>query len=245
MKLVDRLRTIQLARSIREKLNSVKSLSSSPHEALVREINKLGIESVIDGGANVGQFGLDLYRHGFAGSIFSFEPVLSIFNTLELTANRYSKWHTFNLGLGQETSFETINISGNAGLSSSILDMNESHLTNFPDSHTVAREKIRLTRISDEIEKLDLLPDKLAIKLDVQGFEYQALLGAGEFLNVIPVCFLELSLDTLYSGEHDYLSILNFLSEAGHEVVDLFRGITARNGALLQIDVITKQKKFR
>ena len=245
MALIESFRTIQIARSIREKLNAVKSLSSSPYDALLREMNSLAVENIIDGGANVGQFGLDLYRHGFLGTIFSFEPIHQIFNTLEKTAMKHEDWHTFNLGLGSGKSFETINVSGNAGLSSSILEMNKSHLMNFPNSGTVAQEKIELTCIKDEIKNLDLNPANLAIKLDVQGYEYQALLGAGKFLREIPICFLELSIDSLYQGEHDYLYILNFLSEAGHDVVELFRGVTAKNGALLQIDVVTKQRKFR
>jgi FkbM family methyltransferase len=240
-----RLRTIQSARSFREKINAVKSLSSSPYDALLREMSPLGVENVIDGGANVGQFGLDLYRHGFAGSIYSYEPISQIFNRLQRTSMKYQKWHTFNLGLGLRASYETINISGNAGLSSSILEMNESHLINFPSSGTVAKEKIQITNIADQIKILDLNPSNLAIKLDVQGFEYQALLGVGEFLEDIPICFLELSINSLYEGEHDYLEILKFLAHAGHDVVDLFRGVTAKNGGLLQIDIVTKQRKYR
>jgi FkbM family methyltransferase len=245
MDIFESLRTIQTARSLREKWNSVKSLNSSPHASLLREMKLLGIKNVIDGGANVGQFGLDLYRHGFAGSIFSFEPIHQIFNSLEQTAMKHRDWYAFNLGLGLESSHATINVSGNAGLSSSILEMNESHLANFPKSRIVAKEKISLTCIADQIKILNLDPTNLVIKLDVQGFEYQALLGVGEFLSDIPICFIELSINSLYHGEHDYLEVLNFLSDAGHDVVDLFRGVTAKNGALLQIDVVTKQRKFR
>jgi len=241
----ERLRTIQLVRYIREKMNAVQSLGSSPYDALLRELASLGVENVIDGGANVGQFGLDLYRHGFVGSIYSFEPISQIFNTLQQTSMKYQDWYTFNLGLGLRTSIETINVSGNDGLSSSILEMNESHLINFPSSGTVGKEKIQITSVADQIKNLDLDPRNLAIKLDVQGFEYQALLGVGEFLQDIPICFLELSINSLYMGEHDYLEILNFLADAGHDVVDLFRGVTAKNGALLQIDVVTKQRNYR
>jgi FkbM family methyltransferase len=239
----DYFRTNQGARYFRERISAVKSLRSNPHKALSRELSLLQVDCVLDGGANVGQFGLDLYRHGYEGAIYSYEPVSKIFNTLSKTAKKYPDWHCYNLGLGSQSTFGTINVSGNAGLSSSILEMKESHLFNFPSSGTIAKESIQITTIADQIRVLELNPKKLAVKLDVQGFEYQALLGIGDFLKEIPICFLELSIETLYKNEPDYLKILTFLADSGHELVDLFRGVTAKDGALLQIDVVTRQRK--
>jgi len=78
--------------------------------------------------------------------------------------------------------------------------------------------------------------------MDVQGFESEVLKGAGNLLSAIPVCYLEVSLSALYDGEFDLLEILNFLSDYGHEVIDLYRGVTSKTGELLQIDILTSSK---
>ena len=79
------------------------------------------------------------------------------------------------------------------------------------------------------------------LKLDVQGYEAEVLKGAVKSMSRIPLCFLEVSIVPLYEGEITLLPILKLLSESGHEVIDVFRGLKTKNGQLLQLDILTKQ----
>jgi FkbM family methyltransferase len=238
-----RLRTSSLARSARELLAGMGEISDTPFKSIARNLKGNQITGVIDVGANVGQFGLDIRRHGFEGLIVSYEPVQQSFGLLSQTINQHQPWKAFQLGLGATESELTINISGNAGLSSSILEMGSLHLENFPDSATVAKQDISITTIDKQLEVLGLRPQEIMLKLDVQGFEAEVLKGASQSLSKIPLCFLEVSITPLYEGEISFLPILIELSKFGHEVIDVFRGVKASDGKLLQLDILTKLSK--
>ena len=55
---------------------------------LIRSINFLKIKSIIDVGANEGQFVLRLIKKGFKGNVLSFEPVSKAYNKLLLNAKK-------------------------------------------------------------------------------------------------------------------------------------------------------------
>lgn len=237
------LRKNPLARSAREFLSRVSSSVDSPFTSIVQHLKESNVSSVFDVGANVGQFGLDIRRHGFQGQIVSYEPVKETFAVLYNTTIKHQPWKAMQLGLGATESERTINISGNAGLSSSILEMGSLHLKNFLDSKTVAKQNISISTIDKQLEVLGLQPHEIMLKLDVQGFESEVLKGATRSLPKIPFCYLEVSITPLYEGEVSFLPILIELSKFGHEVIDVFRGMKANDGRLLQLDILTKLSK--
>ena len=237
------LRSNSLARSAREFFTRIGSNGDSPFTSIVRNLEKFDVTNVIDVGANVGQFGLDIRRHGFEGQIVSYEPVKETFVSLSQTIKQHQPWKALQLGLGAAESERTINISGNAGLSSSILEMGSLHLENFPGSLTVGKQNISISTIDKQLEVLGLRPQEIMLKIDVQGFEAEVLKGASQSLSKIPLCYLEVSITPLYEGEISFLPILIELSKFGHEVIDVFRGIKAKDGRLLQLDILTKLSK--
>jgi len=232
-----------MARSAREFIIKLSSKPDTPFKSIIRNINGTNVSEVIDVGANVGQFGIDIRRHGFQGQIISFEPVQETFELLTETIEKYQPWKAIRLGLGASESEQIINVSGNAGLSSSLLEMGSVHLKNFPDSVTVSNQKVTISTLDNQLEALGLDPRTIMLKLDVQGYEAEVLRGAEKSLAKIPLCYLEVSLVPLYKGETTFLPILNFLAEAGHEVIDVFRSLKANDGKLLQIDILTKLTK--
>jgi FkbM family methyltransferase len=239
----DRLRVNAAARASREWIARIVRLGESPFKAIVREIDQANVSAVLDVGANIGQFGIDIRRYGFKGQIVSYEPVQETFSSLTQTKAKYPPWDAIQLGLGAVESTEVINVSANSGLSSSLLPMNSVHVENFPNSATISTEDIDVSTIDLQLIKLGISPESVLLKLDVQGFEANVLRGAACSLSRIPVCFLEVSILPLYEGELTILPILNLLQESGHEVIDIFRGIKAKDGQLLQLDILTKLSK--
>lgn len=234
------LRVNSHARAAREFLSRTKLIVDSPFDSIVKNLHGLNVSHVIDVGANVGQFGIDLRRHGFIGQIISYEPVQETFKSLVQTTIRHQPWTAIRLGLGSSESESIINVSGNDGLSSSLLEMGKLHLENFPTSKTVERQPIAISTIDNQLDALRLHPQEVMLKLDVQGYEAEVLRGGAKSLSRIPLCFLELSLIPLYEGEVPFLPILNELFKNGHEVIDVYRGITAKDGSLLQLDILTR-----
>ena len=240
MGIKEHLRTSSFARLVREQFSGFKACADSPFKSIIRNIEQLKLTHVIDVGANVGQFGIDIRRHGFDGEILSFEPVSQTFTLLTETIKKRQPWKALQLGLGAIESEQTINVSGNSGLSTSLLTMGSVHLVNFPESATVSSQRVTISTVDKQLEILGIDPRQIMLKLDVQGYEAEVLKGASQSLSKIPLCYLEVSMLPLYEGEITFLPILNMLSEAGHEVIDVFRGLKAKNGQLLQMDILTK-----
>lgn len=235
-----KLRTNAIARSVRERALSLKSASCSPFDSLVKNIENYKINCVVDVGANVGQFGLDIRRHGYKGELVSFEPVAESFDALLRTIKNRQPWKAFRLGLGSRESELTMNVSGNDGLSSSLLDMKSLHISNFPESKVISHQTVQISSLDIQLNKLGIDPRSLLLKIDVQGYEAEVLKGASESLTKIPLCYLEVSLQPLYVGEITLFSILSLLSISGHEVIDVYRGVQDSDGNLLQLDILTK-----
>lgn len=234
------LRRNKIARNTRDFLLRIRSTKNSPFKSIIQNLENSQVSIVIDVGANVGQFGLDMRRYGFKGQLISYEPVSQTYEILSNTAARHRPWKAIQLGLGASVGTQVINVSGNAGLSSSILKMGTLHLENFPDSATVSQQTIQVSTIDSQLNSLGLRPQEIMLKLDVQGFEAEVLKGASRSLSEIPLCYLEVSIAPLYEGEISFLPILVELSKFGHEVIDVFRGIETNDGRLLQLDILTK-----
>jgi FkbM family methyltransferase len=211
----------------------------SKFKALMKLISENEIEVVIDIGANVGQFALDLRRAGYLGDIISFEPVSKTFVTLSRNSAREKRWRVFDLAIGSRVSKEFINISNNDSLSSSFRDMNKLHLSNFPKSYFSSEELVSVSTLDRQLNILKISPAKCLLKIDVQGFERDVLAGGINSIPLIPVCFIEGSLSPLYDGEYDLRELLNKLHDLGHNLFELFPGVRAKNGKLLQVDIIS------
>lgn len=237
-----RLRLSPFFRKLKDVAMNLSKIFDSNSKSIASHFIKSGITSIMDVGANSGQFGIDMRRSGYDQLIFSFEPVTQNFHTLGKTIQSDLSWHAFNVALGSSKGSVQINISANSGLSSSILSMNSAHLENFPESKFIATEIVQVSTIDEQVRTLDIDPESAVLKVDVQGFEYEVLRGAINNLAKFKYCYLELSILPMYSGEATLLSVLNFLSSYGQHVLDVYRGVTAKNGHLLQIDVLTTSK---
>ena len=237
------LRTNFLARSFYEKTKMLEVAFSSPITSLMRQIEMMDIKYILDVGANVGQFSLDMLRYGYRGKIISFEPLNSSFEKLQRNSKKYQNWEVKKLALGDAERSEYINISGNSALSSSFLSMNDTHLNNFPTSKTIGRELVTISTLDNEIRQLDIDPAKTILKLDVQGYEARILQGCSLHLPKLASCFLEASLVQLYDDEIIFLELLNILGAADHHVIDIFRGVKGGLGNLLQVDLLTQNIK--
>lgn len=234
------LRTSRFARNIRDYAQQAK-LSPSSTKKLVSRMKELEIESVLDIGANVGQFGVDLRRHGFRGQIFSFEPIAHVAYELEKTALRNPPWEVIKSGLGAKSEFRIINVARNSALSSSFLEMLPTHLSAFPASYTEMKQEVKVSTLDEAVSDLKLNLHKSLIKIDVQGFESEVLKGGQETISKVPLCYFEASVVPLYRSELSLLDLLQEFSHLGHYLEDLFRGVVDPNGKLLQVDILTSR----
>jgi FkbM family methyltransferase len=226
-------------RNLKFKIDSFTSYRRDPFQRLNQLLSQFEQPTIVDVGANVGQFGVDLRRTGYKGRILSFEPVSDIYKTLCQTASRSNDWECFNFGFGARNETLEMNISKNDGLSSSLLKMHGNHEIFFGDATYVSKEMVRIRTIDSVFNELYIDVTQALLKLDIQGYESFALAGAVNTLKLVPYCFLEVSIMKLYEGESSILSILNQLNESNHQIIDLYPGLVTGDGKLIQVDILT------
>lgn len=193
------------------------------------------IDTVIDVGANTGQFASALRTAGFTGTIISFEPQFEAHARLVSFANSDPKWIVApRSAVGAESGEITLNISDNS-VSSSALPILDTLASSAPAARYVAQERAPVIRLDDS----DLVPadSRIFVKIDTQGFEGEVIKGASKVLARAVGIQTELSIARLYDGQPDYLDILKGLTEMGFEPWSIEPGFAdPQNHRLLQID---------
>jgi len=197
------------------------------------------IDTVVDVGANVGQYAQGLRRDvGYTKRIVSFEPLSSAFGSLSANAKSDPNWEVFNFALGNANVAQEINISGNSQ-SSSLLEMLPSHEAVAPESKYVGREVVQVRTLDSVFGDLYTPGSVVYLKIDAQGFEREVLAGARESLAHIVAVQLEMSLVQFYAGEVLFDEMCAVMRDRGFGLVALEDGYSDPVSAeLLQVDGI-------
>ena len=197
------------------------------------------IDTVLDIGANSGQFALELRDDlGYENKIISFEPLSSAYNLLYRNAKGDQNWDVFNIALGDDEEKCEINIAGNS-LSSSLLKMLPAHINSAPGSAYIDKEIIQVKTLDSIFNSLCTQTNKVYMKIDTQGFESKVLKGAENSLKQIDTVQLEMSLVPLYEGEVLFNEMCVFMSDKGYNLVAIEPVFSNPDtGQLLQLDGI-------
>lgn len=229
----------QLSRNIGYEIKQYNSTYSEA--ARLRQLlDYHNVDLVLDVGANIGQYRYFLRELGYKGRIVSFEPLAAAHARLESSSKRDKHWQIApRTAIGDRNGEISINVSANGGLSSSVLDVLDNHLSAAPSSAYIDSETVKLSRLDTVATEYIGRDGRVFLKIDVQGFEKQALAGATEILPKITGIQLELSLVPLYEGQLLYKEMIEFLEKLGFELYAVAPEFTEPNtGRLLQMDGI-------
>ena len=202
-----------------------------------RWLRRMPIRTVLDVGANTGQFA-HLARRLFPTSqIYSFEPLEDCFSEMRRAFRTDPLWRGYQCALGAVESEGLFHRSAYSP-SSSVLAMADLHREAFPQTVGGRNEQVRIHRLDDILAGVELAPDVL-VKLDVQGFEDRVLDGATSVLAKTQVVISEVSFDRLYHAQASFDDIYGRLRQAGFA----FHGTWAQllhpaDGRILQADAI-------
>ena len=142
--------------------------------------------NILDLGANIGNHTIYFASHCNVSHIYSFEPVKSTFKILKknIEINKFHNVTIFNLGASYKNENAVFEIYDN-------LNIGNSHLFGLEDNLSQKNNQIKLVKmddfLSDKLERLDF------IKIDVEDYEYKALLGLRRLLcDFSPLVFIEI-----------------------------------------------------
>ena len=182
----------------------------------------LGISTVLDIGANIGQSTITLNKLLPDAQIYAFEPIPDCFSQLEHRFNGCGNVKTINLGLGAESGEITFE-KNSYSPSSSFLKMTDTHKKAFPFTEKSEEIKVQIERLDDVVGSLEL-KEPIMAKIDVQGFEDKVIAGGQETLKRCQIVILETSFVTLYEDQplfHDIYQLMvnigfHYAGSVGH-----------------------------
>ena len=192
--------------------------------------------TVVDIGANRGQFVLVARRRLPQARVISFEPV-------PVAA---AKFRAVFAGDPQVTLHEAAigPVSGTAILhvsrrddSSSLLPITPRQVAMFPGTDEVATADVRVAPLREFVSAGEIEPPAL-LKLDVQGFELEALRGCEDLLDRFAYVYAECSYVELYEGQVLADELIAWLNERGFTLSATHNTVRDRGGRPVQADLL-------
>ncbi len=198
------------------------------------------IQTVYDIGAHVGIWTI-LTKSIFPDSkIVCFEPLAQHHVTLKANTSHFNNINIYPFALGTETGETTINIA-NRSDSSSIMDFTakQAEIFGVTMEHT---ESIRIAQLDEFIRQEQIsLPDLM--KLDIQGYELEALKGAIVCMRTCKFIILEVSFLEFYKGQPLFEEVIAFM--AAHQYKTIAFGYNTVTGSRIeQCDILFENIKL-
>jgi FkbM family methyltransferase len=202
------------------------------------------INKIFDVGANFGQFAMSLRKFSYSGEIISFEPLSSAFKQLKVNSENYKNWKPNNCAIGNENKKAIINISSNSH-SSSINDILEAHINAEQNSRYIGTEQVEMKTLDSIFNDFCSEGDRVALKIDTQGFEKNVIDGANNSLQKIILIQLEMSIIPLYKDEVLLPDMIKYLNERNFKLISIENGFSnPKTQHLLQVDGVFLNKRF-
>jgi len=203
-------------------------------DLVIKILNKLIVNKNIyfyDIGANTGYYGV-MAGHVGKGKIkcYSFEPIKEYCHCLKesINLNRLEGIvKVFNIALGNKNSKENLYLSGSGS------SLNK----DFISKKNLPKRTVEIRKLDDIIQEKNLEKPNF-IKIDVEGFEYNVLLGGERTIKEsFPILFVGI-IYSLNNGfiNKNYKQTLDLISNSGYKIFYL------DNNKLMEVKDIIKSK---
>lgn len=194
-------------------------------------------KTVLDIGANTGQFASKVRALFPSAQIYSFEPIQSVYKVLKKKFEYDLKFKAFHLGLGDSKGIVSF-FQNDFSDSSSLLLMNQLHKENFPKTANENQIEIQVDQLDNLINDLDLARPML-VKIDVQGFEDKVISGGEKVIKMANIAIIEVGFYELYQNQVLFNDVLFKMNSLGFEYKGNYEQlISPIDGRILQADAI-------
>jgi FkbM family methyltransferase len=193
--------------------------------------------TIIDVGANVGQFAIASAKFFPNTSVHSFEPLPDCVALLQKNVKRLNNIKVYPFALGDAEAEVEFHVNEHSH-SSSILPLADSHRKAFPDAQEKETISVKVSTLDDVFNSIEL-KSPILLKLDVQGYEAQTLHGGLKTLQRVDYVILEASFKPMYEGEMVFMDIVRLMEEYGFSFLRPVGWLShPKTGETLQTDAL-------
>jgi FkbM family methyltransferase len=198
------------------------------------------ISTVIDCGANEGQFARAISRVFPDAALYCFEPLQQPFETLSLwAATQRGRVRCFQVALGEQNGEALMHSHTEHSPSSSLLATTELEEATFPQTRAQADISVLVTTLDDALAgSIHEMKPQILLKLDVQGYEDRVLRGATRILPRVDACMLEVDVDPLYVAQAAFKDIVALLDQFGLVYAGNVEQVLAPDGRVMWLDAL-------
>jgi FkbM family methyltransferase len=191
--------------------------------------------TVIDIGANKGQFILEAIKWHPDAQYIAFEPLKTERAVMARVLKGIKHLTIHPIALGAAECRVPIYVSA-APDSSSVLRQAPLQSECFPGTHNIGLEEIVMRRCDVVIGRSQLRAP-VVCKIDVQGYELNVLQGFGGLLQSVDYLIVELTNAQFYDGAPNSAEVIAFLAAHGFRVAGLY-DMYIKDGICLQADFL-------
>jgi FkbM family methyltransferase len=202
--------------------------------------------TILDIGANEGQFAHEIRRECPRALVYSFEPLPDVFSRLQANVANDDRIVPVNIGLGEHSGAMPMHRS-DLSPSSSLLPMADAHRQEWPKSAHFEVVEVGIERLDDWVARSGAtLRRDLLVKLDVQGFELSVIRGGRETLRKARMVIAEVSFEELYEGQPLFAEVHAELCSMGFRYRgNLEQHCSRRSNRILYADAIFENTNMR
>jgi FkbM family methyltransferase len=199
-----------------------------------------GFASVVDIGAHRGQFALfcsGLYPNA---RIFAFEPLPGPYAVLARIAAERPGIRTHQAAIGPHAGPARMHVM-HPDDCSSLLAPSALQSAIFRGSGARGVATVALAPLDSFVSARELAAPSL-LKIDVQGFELEALKGCAGLLDRFAAVYVECSFERLYADQALADEVLAHLAERGFELRGMYNAVSDRRGRAVQADFLCARR---
>jgi FkbM family methyltransferase len=194
------------------------------------------LRTVIDVGANRGQFTLYALARFPSAHIVAFEPLPGAREQMVRLFKGEDRVQVVPFALGETDDELVMHLSARED-SSSLLPVGERQVSAFPGTDEVGTTRVNVRTLDKVLADRKLVGPAL-LKVDVQGFELPVLRGAEQTLRSFDQILVEASFAELYEGQALFPEVSRHLDEHGFHLVSGHISASDSSGRWLQGDFL-------
>jgi FkbM family methyltransferase len=173
--------------------------------------------------------------------IISFEPLTAAAEKFAAVFAGDSRTSIVTAALGPTPGEAVIHVSG-FDHSSSLLPITTTQETLFPGTAEVGTDTVQVCRLAEHVSAIE---SPALLKVDVQGFELQALAGCEDLLDQFDLIYVEASFIELYAGQAFADDIIAWLHARAFTLRGVYDVALDDEGGAVQADFLFDRRSPR